>query len=127
MNKPTMTLEQEIRILESHLLHADLTTDPELPEALLCEEFEEIGSSGWITGREQVIAWLKTKNRDERWEFTEFSVRILSPDLVLATYRATKAGQVDSVSKGSRRSSIWKRADNKWCMLFHQATRIADA
>lgn len=122
-----MTLEEEIQLLESHLLHADLEVDSDLPEALLCAEFEEIGSSGRISTREQVIAWLRTKGKEDRWDFTEFGIRVLSPDLVLATYRATKAGSAESNSKGSRRSSIWKRSDNKWRMLFHQATRITAA
>jgi len=124
MNESAAALKAEILRLELLLLHADLTLNPELPEELLSGEFEEIGSSGEVTGRAQVIAWLNNKRKGDRWRLTEFRIRILATDLVLASYRATKVGCVEKASGGSRRSSIWRRSDNRWRMVFHQATKV---
>jgi hypothetical protein len=124
MNESTTALEAEILRLESLLLHADPARNPGLPEELLSGEFEEIGSSGGVTGRAQVIAWLNTRKKEDRWEFTEFRIRILTTDLVLASYRAIKMGSAGKTSGGSRRSSIWRRSDNRWRMVFHQATKV---
>jgi hypothetical protein len=125
MNTPRNSLEEEIQSLELRLLHADLTATPNVAEELLSEEFEEIGSNGRITGREQVREWLRSKRSDEHWNFTEFRARSLSTELVLATYRATKVGSGEYGSKGSRRCSLWKCCNGNWRMVFHQATGIA--
>ncbi len=118
-------IEQHIRQLEEKLLHADVRKNPELLEELLAGGFEEIGSSGEISNRDQVIDWLVTKDKDARWSLDEFRVRQLSPGVVLAIYRATKITQ-NSRPGSSWRSSIWQLTGKHWKMVFHQGTRVRD-
>ncbi|MDT8397636.1 MAG: DUF4440 domain-containing protein [Pseudomonadales bacterium] len=121
------TLAQLIRQLEESLLHNDFSADPQLLDSLLAAEFEEIGPGGNKTSRQQVIEWLLHKPADARWRFTDFRIKPLAEDLVLALYHAQQADPQARVSKGSMRASVWKRVPGEahaWQMLFHQATRV---
>lgn len=119
------TLIDQIKQLELELLHSDMKESPSLLDALLAKEFEEIGDNGTVNTRQNVIGWLLNKNPQERWMLTDFRVKALSTDLVLAIYRVKKvADQKDIVSKGSVRSSIWKYNTQGWQMVFHQASKI---
>jgi len=119
-------VKDHIKQLEEKLLHTDVRGNPEILNELLSEDFEEIGSIGKISSREEVANWLVTKDKDIEWTLSEFRVRELTPELVLVNYRANKKGQLSNNSKGSLRSSIWKLCDDKWKMIFHQGTKILD-
>ena len=121
MNK----LEVQIKQLEEQLLHADVRANPELLEQLLADDFEEIGSSGMISNRHQVIDWLVTREKAVTWSIQDFRIRQLSPELVLANYRAMKDGQ-NTRTGSSMRSSLWQLSGKQWKMVFHQGTREQD-
>ena len=120
------SIKEHIKELEEELLHSDVTKNPEILNDLLGEDFEEIGSIGKISSREEVINWLVTKEKNIKWSLNEFRVRELAPDMVLAIYSANKNEHQGSASKGSMRSSIWKLYGDKWKMIFHQGTKILD-
>jgi hypothetical protein len=115
-----------IKALEEKLLHSDVRKNPEILNELLSEDFEEIGSSGKISSREQVIHWLITKEKDIQYSLNNFRIRELAPGLVLATYVANKKGILSSQSNGSIRSSIWRLSGENWKMIFHQGTKILE-
>ena len=117
-------LTERIRALEHGLLHE--THSRAGLEALLHEDFEEIGPDGRSTSRAEVLRWLlEVKRPEERWDLDEFQLKVLASDLVLALYRARRRG---GTSPGSRRSSLWRRAaDGQWRLFFHQATPLAAA
>ena len=118
-------ITDQVRQLELKLLHSDIKVMPSLLDALLAKEFEEIGGNGAVSSRQEVVDWLLNKNPQDRWSFTDFRVREVSTDLVLAIYHAKKVvGQKNIVSKGSVRSSIWKHNTQGWQMVFHQASKI---
>ena len=50
-------------------------------------------------------------------EISDFAVRRLGADLVLATYRVA--------SPASLRASLWRLTDEGWRILFHQGTPAA--
>lgn len=52
----------------------------------------------------------------------DFQVKLLSPDVVLTTYRVVKLSEKRSETGHSLRSSIWKSIDKRWQMVFHQGT-----
>lgn len=119
-------IKEHIKKLEEKLLHSDVRRNPEILKELLDEDFEEIGSIGKASTREEVINWLVTKEKNIKWTLNEFRIRELAPDLVLAIYTATVNEHQKNVSKGSLRSSIWKLNDANWKMIFHQGTKILD-
>lgn len=125
MHATNEAITDQIKRLELQLLHSDSTVLPSLLAMLLAKEFEEIGGHGGVATRQDVVDWLLNKNPEDRWLLTDFRVKELSADLVLAIYHAEKiAGQRNTASKGSVRSSIWRRNTQGWQMVFHQATKI---
>lgn len=115
----------QIKRLELKLLHSDMKMSPSLLDTLLAKEFEEIGDNGTVNARQDVADWLLNKNPRERWLLSDFRIKKLSADLVVAIYHAKKlADRKDIVSQGSVRSSIWKYKTQGWQMVFHQASKI---
>jgi hypothetical protein len=62
--KEMNNIKEHIKNLEEKLLHSDVRKNPEILNELLSEDFEEIGSIGKISSREEVIDWLVTKEKD---------------------------------------------------------------
>ena len=56
------------------------------------------------------------------WEIVDFEAKELGTGIVLATYRLLKHDEADDAMRMSLRSSIWKFAEGKWKMIFHQGT-----
>jgi hypothetical protein len=59
-----------------------------------------------------------TTNNSIQFTVTDFNIKLLASDVLLATYRTYR----QSDSKFSLRSSIWKFNEDKWQMKFHQGT-----
>ena len=116
-------LANQIQELEEKLLHENMQENPLLLDEILAETFVEIGYSGNITSRQEVVDWLLNKPINDRWLLSNFCINILSSDIVLAVYQAQKIGDSERISKASTRSSIWKRQANQWKMMFHQASK----
>ncbi|MFT4607655.1 MAG: hypothetical protein ACI9V8_000295 [Urechidicola sp.] len=117
-------IKDHIRDLEEKLLHADVQKNPEILDDLLSKDFEEIGSIGKTSSREEVVHWLLTKEKNMQWSLDDFRIRELAPDLILAIYQANIKGNNRGSSKGSIRSSIWKLCSGNWKIIFHQGTKI---
>ena len=116
-------LASQIQELEEKLLHENMQENPLLLDALLAETFLEIGYSGKMSSRQEVVDWLINKPITDRWILSNFCVNLLSPDIVLAVYQAQKINDSVQISKTSTRSSIWKRYGRQWKMMFHQASK----
>lgn len=116
-------LAAHIQQLELKLLQADLAANPLLIDELLAADFEEISSSGEVNSRSDVVNWLLSKDQHIQWALTDFRIRVLADDWVLAHYTAQKRDEPNVTSKGSIRTSIWQHQGNHWKMVFHQASR----
>ena len=53
------------------------------------------------------------------WESRDFHLRELAPDVYLLTYTLRQGERL------TRRSTIWRRADAGWKIVFHQGTVVA--
>lgn len=116
-------LTETIRLLEEKLLApATRRSAVELDE-LLADDFIEFGRSGNVYDKQAVIGRIK-KEETSRMTLSDFKVVCLAPDIVLATYHATKK-KSDGQKSYSLRSSIWRKAGDKWQMVFHQGTAAA--
>ena len=71
-------LINHIKALEEQLLQADLKAHPEIIDALLSEDFEEIGHKGELSSRTEVVSWLINKDNKIEWLLDEFSLRELT-------------------------------------------------
>lgn len=93
-------------------------------EALLAEGFVEFGASGTTYHRAEMIELLCDEDdapADGELKATDFSLTPISSDAVLLTYRTIRRGREGS-ERQALRSSIWKRTEGHWQMLFHQGT-----
>ena len=111
--------------LIERLLHAEMALlNPEVRaaraalERWLDPDFTEIGQSGRLWSREEVIRVLLANDQSgyARAESTEFRVTVLAEGCYLLTYL------IELDERRSRRSSIWRECDGALVMLFHQGT-----
>ena len=116
-------LTETIRLLEEKLLApATRRSAVELDE-LLAVGFVEFGRSGNVYDKRVVIGRIQ-KEETSRMTLSDFKIVGLAPNVILATYRSRKM-EADGQKSYSLRSSIWRRAGDKWQMFFHQGTAAA--
>jgi hypothetical protein len=114
-------LEREIRSLEERLLDRRVRSNPDLAGELLAEEFLEFGSSGRTWTKQEILDALR-EERAIRFTISDFQVRLISPEAVLATYRVLAEPESHELSRSSLRSSLWVRRAGRWQLVFHQGT-----
>ncbi|WP_413381898.1 DUF4440 domain-containing protein [Alkalihalobacillus sp. 1P02AB] len=110
----------DLALLEEHILQLEKRVMGyqvhEMAE-LLADDFVEHGSSGRIFDKKDQLNTLDYKNTIT-YTVTDFNIKILSLDVLLATYKTLRHPD----NKTSIRSSIWRRKEGKWQMVFHQGT-----
>ena len=121
----SVSLKELIRHLEERLLQADVRQSAQDVAKLLADDFIEFGSSGRIFDKQTTIAALKHESPTEI-SLTDYQARILAPDIVLVTYRAVRSTSAPAQTIQSLRSSIWKRLDSRWQLVFHQGTPLSN-
>ncbi len=87
-------------------------------------EFWEVGASGRRYSREYVRAVLEERLAappdESDWETAEFQVRAMGGSVYLLTYTLTQGERI------TRRLTVWRRRENRWTVLYHQGTPVAD-
>jgi len=107
----TLTLIQQ---LEQSLLDHSVRQSPEQVNKLIADDFVEFGSSGQVYHKQNCI---KPDENPRKFVVSDFKVKELSKDVMLATYKTTEDGAA------ALRSSVWRRHDDAWQMIFHQGTK----
>jgi hypothetical protein len=118
-----MDLSQTLLQLEQRLLSKTTRGDAEDISRLLADDFIEFGASGNVWSKAEVVEQLPLESFTQR-RISEFAVKPLSKHSALVTYhcQADFLGQRGMV--GSLRSSIWRKREEQWQMVFHQGTLI---
>lgn len=111
----------ELRRCELELLDPEVRGDQARLAKLLRDDFIEFGSSGRVYDKRMLIGML-AKEDHVPVLVRDFSVRELSSDTALITYRS-----VGQSGQEARRSSIWIHDGERWQMAFHQGTRIPNS
>lgn len=111
-------LAAHLRELEQRLHDPKVRGSAFLTGDLLDEDFTEFGSSGKIYGRTDIIAALAAEAGQAGPPIgsENYQLKRLSETVALLTYE-TVAG-----NRRVLRSSIWRRTDGRWRMIFHQGT-----
>jgi hypothetical protein len=87
-------------------------------------DYWEVGASGRRYSRDFILCEL-TKSvpfvdaEAAGWKASEFGLQQLGPDSYLLTYTLDQAG------RRTRRSTIWQRSEDGWCILYHQGTIVS--
>ncbi|MEO7015505.1 MAG: ribonuclease HI family protein [Leifsonia sp.] len=106
--------------LERELLEPAVRADASRVAALLHQDFEEIGRSGRLWGRDAIVQALALEE-SSRVDIEVLGTDRLSPETILLTARTTDA------RGSSLRSSLWLRVNGRWRLRFHQGTPEADS
>jgi len=114
-------VEDAIRNLEESLLRPDVRSSAQELDNLLADDFIEVGSSGRVYDKQQVIAALQDEPA-QSYTLDEFNIRLLGPDVILATYRIARRSEPSANPTHSLRSSLWRYQGERWQLLFHQGT-----
>jgi len=84
--------------------------------------FWEVGASGRRYTREQVIDTLVerfSRAHEDVWETSGFRCLALSSDTYLLTYTL-----VQDRIRVTRRSTVWRKCEDGWKILYHQGTVV---
>lgn len=114
----------ELMQLEPIFHRAHVDTKRHEFEDMTDVDFWEIGASGQRYERDFVLDTLEQRHAQpltEHWETHDFHCQQIAPDHYLISYLLIQ----EQVRK-SRRTTIWRRTEAGWKILFHQGTLIQD-
>lgn len=128
MMEPILLIEKQLqpllsvlKTLEPLIYAANAGKTRDYFEALLAEDFWEVGASGLRYSRDYVLGELEKRQqnpREEAWHTSGEHVQQLSETYFLFTYTLHQPTRL------SRRASIWRREGGRWQLGYHQGTVV---
>ncbi|PCI61071.1 MAG: DUF4440 domain-containing protein [Kordiimonadales bacterium] len=114
----TNILKGRLLRMEAALADPEVRVSEDVLKTILHVDFAEIGKSGTVYSRDDIIAALLVETQMPPYDIENFSVASLSETIAIATYTipATKG------RSASIRSSVWVMEDGIWLLRFHQGT-----
>ena len=112
-----MELLQTLLNLERNLLSQAARQNVEEISRLIADDFIEFCASGNAWTKADLIDQLPEEAFIQR-TISQFAIKLLSEHTALVTY------QCHTETSNSLRSSIWRKQNEQWQMLFHQGTPI---
>ncbi|WP_084103323.1 DUF4440 domain-containing protein [Demequina sp. NBRC 110056] len=106
-----------LQAMEEAMWRPETRFDRAYMEAVLAENFSEVGRSGRVFTREDTLE-LQPIDIDVQLPLTEFSAVAICEDVALVTYVSIPA---HGTRGATHRSSVWTN-DGRWRLRFHQAT-----
>jgi hypothetical protein len=122
-NHKLMTILNELKQLEPIFHHPELGTNRSDFENMMADEFWEVGASGRIYNRQYVLDELEKRYSNpvkDVWETKDFNCMEIAPDNYLLTYTLLQGSRI------TRRSTIWRRTDERWMIVYHQGTPVKE-
>lgn len=116
-------VDDEVAVVRARplaLLTPEVRGSAEQLEELLDPDFGEIGKSGRLWTRGEMIASLVADTDPELHiiNFSDMNGKTVGPGFVLLTYVTEVEG------RRARRSSLWRQSMSGWRLLHHQGTPI---
>lgn len=120
-------LEEKLIAKERSIFAAQKRRDFSAVEAALAQGFREIGGSGQLLSKSQVIERLKFVQLLDYW-LERFTLLPIDPACVILTYTIRVERRYKGVEYLSRshRSSTWVERSGVWRVIFHQATPLQE-
>ena len=114
----------ELLHAETQLLDPAFRRDRERVAALLAPEFIEIGASGRLWTRDQILDVLATEDYTPP-ALEDFACHPIEANVVLVTYHTVRTDAASGRRETTLRSSLWIRQSESqgWTVRFHQGTR----
>ena len=67
-----------------------------------------------------VLARRRSGEAEARWETSDFHCQEVAPGTYLLTYDLRQGDRL------TRRSTLWRRVDGAWQIVYHQGTVVTD-
>ena len=122
IKKNMENIKQIIKELELKLLDKNVRTNKNELVKIISEEYIEYGSSGRISSYSDVVNSLLNEKEKLNYKIIEMNIKILSENIILILY-IIEMGEENNKIK-SNRSSIWKKEEDNWKIIFHQGTKV---
>ena len=91
-------------------------------EAMMAEDFWEVGASGKRYDRETVLRVLDERamqaDTQDSWRTEDFYCQQISTDTYLLTYTLHQG------SRKTRRATLWRSTKRAWVIVYHQGTIV---
>jgi len=117
-----MDISELIKAFELELLQPEIRKSTERLDELIADEFLEIGESGKLYDKQDILTALPTQ-MGIKFSLSNFKATEISSDVVRATFQLEKEITDSGEIIISLRSSIWKNKDGRWQIVFHQVTK----
>ena len=88
----------------------------------ISKEFIEYGTSGRIYTYDDTLNFLPLEEKQIEYKILKMDSKILSESIILLLYTIEINNGVENII--TNRSSIWKRDNNNWKIMFHQGTKV---
>jgi hypothetical protein len=92
-------------------------------ESMVDDDFWEVGASGRRYTRSYILEVLESRAQtpeEDPWETSDFRCQELAAGLYLLTYTLRQGERV------TRRTTIWRRSEDDWKIVFHQGTLVEE-
>ncbi len=123
--QPDVVIAEHLLASELALLDPAVRRDRTRVARLLAGEFVEIGSSGRVWKREEILVLLETEDYTPP-ALEDFACRLIAPGVALTTYQTLRTDAQTGRRQITLRSSIWvlDTDEDHWRVRFHQGTRV---
>jgi glyoxylase I family protein len=109
--------------LEQALLGRETRQSASRLEALIADDFLEIGASGKFHDKEAMVRLLPDAP-DIHFITHDLQAKEVSPGTVLLTYELEMKTPRHRATLRSQRSSLWMQRGDRWQIVFHQGTPL---
>jgi hypothetical protein len=92
-------------------------------ESMVDADFWEVGASGRRYTRNYILEVLESRTQtpeEDQWETSDFRCQELAAGLYLLTYTLRQGERV------TRRTTLWRRSEDDWKIVFHQGTLVEE-
>ena len=115
-------LLQTLRSLEVQMHQPQVRSDRARMEQLLHPDFLEIGRSGAIYTRAEVLDEFAQNPQTYKVWSQDFALTRIAPQLAMLLYRSAHIDDAESFDRHRIRASIWQSTEQGWQVRFHQGT-----
>jgi hypothetical protein len=119
-----MDINKEIIIeMELKLLDKNIRNNKSELKKYISKEFIEYGVSGKIYSYDDTLNLLSNEEEQIKYKILAMDAKILSDNIILVLYIIEMNKENEIII--TNRSSIWKKENNDWKIIFHQGTKSA--
>jgi hypothetical protein len=115
-------LEKIIYELELSLLQQEVRMSVEKLNALIAFDFVEYGNSGQIYDKKDILERLPM-GPAITYHLDDFQCIQLADNIIQTRFKTVRIN-VDNTTTTSLRTSLWRKNNDDWQMIFHQGTPI---